>query len=108
MFAAILPYVIGIAAVFAPPVGMTQLQILAWLIGTGLLARCGISFWTVPAYALDGELSVNQNERRLIAVLRNLGNQLSLYLATYCWQLDQTWTPRLLIAGVVGHHLASP
>lgn len=219
MFAAILPYVIGIAAVFAPPVGMTQLQILAWLLGTGLLARCGISFWTVPAYALGGELSVNQNERRLIAVLRNLGNQLiilcvppvafglffvhnaafskpqlnpepypgfglfvallggvlmltgalgtyrrakaveaqdvasatqddspaspftilrsfasairitpnvgrllcvaflvlfvnsvinqlSLHLATYFWQLDQTWTPRLLIAGVVGSILA--
>lgn len=76
MFAAILPYMLGIAMVFAPPAGMAQPQILAWLLGFGLLARCGISFWTVPAYALGGELSSDAAERRLIAVLRNVGNQL--------------------------------
>ncbi|MEO7656651.1 MAG: MFS transporter [Sphingomicrobium sp.] len=218
MFAAIVPYMIGIAAVFAPPAGMSQGQILLWLLGSGLLARCGISFWTVPAYALGGELSSLDSERRLIAVLRNVGNQLviltvpaiafgyffihtaqfskpqlnpapypgfglfvsllggalmlvgalgtwrraqtvegrsaaiaveagstrlrdiistflgavritpnigrlmlvaflvlftnsvinqlSLHLATYFWQLDQTWTPRLLMAGVIGSLIA--
>lgn len=75
MFAAVLPYMIGIAAVFAPPAGMSQGATLAWLLGTGLLARCGISLWTVPAYALGGELSSDERERRLVAVLRNLGNQ---------------------------------
>lgn len=217
MFAAILPFMAGIAGVFAPPSGMSQVQILFWLLGTGLLARCGISFWTVPAYALGGELSHDPAERRLIAVLRNAGNQLvilsvpaiafgvffvstdafpkpqlnpapypafglfvallggalmvagawgtlarareveaaspalpgtsqaglralfaslieairitpnvgrlfavaflvlftnsvinqlSLHLATYFWQLDQSWTPRLLMAGVIGSLLA--
>ena len=76
MFAAVLPFTIGIAAVFAPPAGMGQGATLAWLLATGLLARCGISLWTVPAYALGGELSRDERERRLIAVLRNLGNQL--------------------------------
>ncbi len=76
MFAAILPFMIGITGVFAPPQGMSQMAILAWLLGFGLLARCGISFWTVPAYALGGELSTDADERRLIAVLRNLGNQI--------------------------------
>ena len=76
MFAAILPFSIGIAMVFAPPAGMAQMQILAWLLGWGLLARCGISFWTVPAYALGGELTRDTVERRLVAVLRNVGNQL--------------------------------
>lgn len=76
MFAAILPFSIGIAMVFAPPAGMAQMQILAWLLGWGLLARCGISFWTVPAYALGGELTSDTVERRLVAVLRNVGNQL--------------------------------
>ncbi|MEO6093791.1 MAG: MFS transporter [Novosphingobium sp.] len=76
MFAAIIPFMIGIAGVFSPPEGMSQPSILAWLLGFGLLARCGISFWTVPAYALGGELSQLQAERRIIAVLRNLGNQL--------------------------------
>lgn len=76
MFAAILPFSIGIAMVFAPPAGMAQMQILAWLLGWGLLARCGISFWTVPAYALGGELTSDTVERRLVAVLRNVGNQI--------------------------------
>jgi Na+/melibiose symporter-like transporter len=78
MFAAILPYMVGIAAVFAPPDGMGQPAILAWLLGWGLLARCGISFWTVPAYALGGELTLGTAERRLVAVLRNLGNQAAI------------------------------
>lgn len=76
MFAAILPFGVGIAMVFAPPAGMAQGQILAWLLGWGLLTRCGISFWTVPAYALGGELTSDTEERRLVAVLRNIGNQL--------------------------------
>ena len=75
MFAAILPFVVGIAMVFAPPAAMSQMQILSWLLGWGLLARIGISFWTVPAYALGGELTASEKERRLVAVLRNLGNQ---------------------------------
>jgi glycoside/pentoside/hexuronide:cation symporter, GPH family len=75
MFAGIVPFMIGIALVFAPPAGMSQGMTLAWLLGTGLTARCGISLWTVPAYALGGELSAGETERRLIAVLRNLGNQ---------------------------------
>lgn len=76
MFAAILPFTIGIAMVFAPPDGMQPIEILAWLLGWGLLARCGSSFWTVPAYALGGELTTDTVERRLVAVLRNIGNQL--------------------------------
>ncbi|NWK98703.1 sugar transporter [Sphingobium lactosutens] len=76
MFAAILPYMVGIALVFSPPQGMSQMMILSWLLGFGLLARCGISFWTVPSYAMGGELSRDADERRLIAVLRNVGNQL--------------------------------
>jgi Na+/melibiose symporter-like transporter len=76
MFAAIAPFCIGIAMVFAPPAGMAQFEILAWLLGWGLVARCGISLWTVPAYALGGELTTDTAERRLVAVLRNVGNQL--------------------------------
>lgn len=76
MFTAIAPFCLGIAMVFAPPPGMAQLQILGWLLGWGLLARCGISLWTVPAYALGGELTTDTAERRFVAVLRNVGNQL--------------------------------
>ena len=75
MAAAILPFAIGLALVFSPPAGLSQFGIFAWLVGFGLLARVGISFWTVPAYAMGGELSRDPRERAVIAVMRNLGNQ---------------------------------
>ena len=78
MVAAVLPYAFGIAMVFNPPGGMSQLQIFAWLLSTGLLARVGISFWTVPAYAMGGELTRDTAERNIIAVMRNMGNQLAV------------------------------
>lgn len=78
MAAAVLPFVAGIALVFSPPEGMGQWQIFAWLLGSGLLARVGISFWTVPAYAMGGELTRDAGERNIVAVMRNLGNQLSV------------------------------
>jgi Na+/melibiose symporter-like transporter len=55
-----------------------QWQIFAWLLGFGLLARVGISFWTVPAYAMGGELTRDTGERNIVAVMRNMGNQLAI------------------------------
>ncbi len=78
MAAAVLPYAVGIALVFAPPGGLGQWQTFAWLLGTGLLARVGISFWTVPAYAMGGELTRDAGERNLVAVMRNMGNQVAI------------------------------
>lgn len=78
MAAAILPFAIGIALVFRPPADMTQWQTFAWLLSTGLLARVGISFWTVPAYAMGGELTRLASERSIVAVMRNMGNQLAI------------------------------
>jgi GPH family glycoside/pentoside/hexuronide:cation symporter len=78
MATGILPFAIGISLVFNPPGGMDQWQIFAWLLGTGLLARVGISFWTVPAYAMGGELTRLGPERNIIAVMRNMGNQIAI------------------------------
>lgn len=78
MATGILPFAIGIALVFAPPGGMGQWQTFAWLLGSGLLARVGISFWTVPAYAMGGELTRSSTERNIVAVMRNMGNQLAI------------------------------
>lgn len=75
MAAAVAPFAIGVIGVFSPPEDMAQLATFAWLVTFGLIARIGISFWSIPAYALGGDLSRHDGERRLIAVLRNLGNQ---------------------------------
>mgnify|MGYP002402991102 CR=1 FL=1 len=78
MAGAILPFVIGILMVFRPPLDMTPWMTFGWLIGFGLLARVGISFWTVPAYAMGGELTRDSAERNIVAVMRNMGNQLAV------------------------------
>lgn len=76
----VIPFAIGVIGVFAPPAGMAQWAIFAWLVLFGLTARVGISFWSVPAYALGGDMSRNEAERRIIAVLRNLGNQIVILI----------------------------
>lgn len=83
MAAGILPFVVGIAMVFRPPPDMGQWLTFAWLLGFGLLARVGISFWTVPAYAMGGDLSREAGERNLIAVMRNMGNQLAVLVVPW-------------------------
>lgn len=83
MVAAVLPFAIGIAAVFAPPAGLTQIGLFAWLLGFGVLARVSISFYTVPVFALGAELSRDERERSLIATLRNFGNQSVLLILPF-------------------------
>lgn len=83
MVAAVIPFAIGIAAVFAPPAGLTQTGLFAWLLGFGLLARVGISFYTVPVFALGAELSRDERERSLIATLRNFGSQSVLLILPF-------------------------
>lgn len=78
MAAAVIPFAIGIAMVFRVPADLGQWQIFAWLLGFGLLARVGISFWTVPAYAMGGELTRDGGERNIVSVMRNMGNQLAI------------------------------
>jgi glycoside/pentoside/hexuronide:cation symporter, GPH family len=78
MVLAIAPFAVGFIAVFSPPSGLSQLGIAAWLTVSGLVARLGISFYTIPALAMGAELSRDPQERALIAMLRNIGNNLAV------------------------------
>jgi GPH family glycoside/pentoside/hexuronide:cation symporter len=80
MAAAILPFGLGFAGVFSPPPGLGQWALFSWLLGFGLLARVGISFYTVPAFAVGVELSRDPAERPLIVALRNIGAQVGMLL----------------------------
>ena len=80
MAAAILPFGVGLTGVFSPPAGLGQWPLFAWLLGFGLLARVGISFYTVPAFAVGVELSRDPAERPLIVALRNIGAQVGMLL----------------------------
>ena len=63
MVLAIVPFAVGFIAVFSPPSGLSQLGIAAWLTVAGLIARLGISFYTIPALAMGAELSRDPRER---------------------------------------------
>ncbi|MCC7461279.1 MAG: MFS transporter [Gammaproteobacteria bacterium] len=80
MLLSILPFGIGIAAVFSPPADAGDWGSFAWLTGFGLLARISISFYTVPSLAVGAELSRDPAERTLIAGLRNIASQLMSFV----------------------------
>lgn len=97
MVLAIVPFAVGFIAVFSPPLGLSQLGIAAWLTVAGLLARLGISFYTIPALAMGAELSRDPQERGLIAMLRNIGNNLAVLVVPIVgFQLFFVATPRYL------------
>jgi glycoside/pentoside/hexuronide:cation symporter, GPH family len=80
MALAIVPFAVGLIAVFSPPAGLSQGGIALWLVISGLIARVGISFYTIPALAMGAELSRDPRERALIAMLRNIGNNLGVFI----------------------------
>ena len=80
MAGAMLPFGIGLTALFAPPAGLSQAALFAWLLGFGLIARVGISFYTVPAFAVGVELTRDPAERPLVVALRNVGATLGTAL----------------------------
>lgn len=82
MLAAVLPFGAGFAAVFAPPAGLGEMQLFAWLLGFGALARIGISFYTVPALAVGVELSRDPVERTRLVALRNVGGNIGIICVT--------------------------
>jgi Na+/melibiose symporter-like transporter len=80
MLMATVPFGIGFSGVFSPPEGLTQWGLFAWLLGFGVVARVGISFYTVPAFAVGVELTRDPKERSLVMALRNIGASAGMLL----------------------------
>ena len=80
MLLAMLPFGIGFAGVFSPPAGLGQWGLFSWLLCFGLVARVGISFYTVPAFAVGVELTRDPKERSLVMALRNIGASAGMLL----------------------------
>jgi GPH family glycoside/pentoside/hexuronide:cation symporter len=82
MAAGVLPFALGFVGVFSPPAGLSQWALFGWLLGFGLLARVGISFYTVPAFAVGAELSRDPRERSTLVALRNMGANFGMLSVT--------------------------
>jgi GPH family glycoside/pentoside/hexuronide:cation symporter len=70
MLAGALTMGLGFWLSFAPPRGLSQAALFAWLLGTGFLLRTATSVFRVPYFALGAEMSRDYDERTSIVGLR--------------------------------------
>ncbi|NNL84443.1 MAG: hypothetical protein HKP27_02265 [Myxococcales bacterium] len=85
MYAAALPMGLCFYGLFAPPEGLSQGQLFAWLTAFAVGVRLFLTFYMVPSGALAPEMTTNYDERtRLVA---------------YRWLIGWTGALAVLVAG---------
>ncbi len=70
MYASALPLGIFFYLLFAPPTGLTDIELFVWLTATVLLTRGAMTLYHVPHIALGAELSTDYHERSQIVSYR--------------------------------------
>lgn len=70
MYAAIIPLLLTIWALFHPPRGLDHVALFAWLIGFALASRVALTLFAIPWAALFPELTDNYVERSEILAYR--------------------------------------
>ena len=78
IFASALPLAVSLYLVFAPPAGLTQGQLFAWMLVWTLVNRFALTMFHVPYLALGAELTRDWNERTRLVSLRHSFGQLAL------------------------------
>jgi Na+/melibiose symporter-like transporter len=80
MYAAILPLVVLFYLLFAPPPGLSQSALFAWLLVFGIAARLALTLYVVPHLAMGAELSRDYRGRTGIVVWRQAANSFGCML----------------------------
>lgn len=70
MYASALPLGVAFFLLFAPPSGMSQWVLFAWLLMTILLTRAAMTLYHVPHIALGAELTSDYEERTRVVAYR--------------------------------------
>ncbi len=70
LVAGALPTTALFLALFAPPQGMSEMGIFAWLLGVSILLRTTLTVYFVPYTAMGAELSTDYDQRTAIAKAR--------------------------------------
>ena len=81
LVAAALPLPFFFYLSFAPPAGLSQLELFAWLTTMCVSTRASMTLFHVPHLALGAELSTDYEERTAIVTLQNLFNRIGSGLA---------------------------
>lgn len=70
MLIGIIPTMIGLVALFAPPEGISDAGAFAWMLGFLLVVRLGLTIYDVPYRSLGAELSTDYHERTSVVAWR--------------------------------------
>lgn len=115
MYAAAVPFAISFYLLFAPPDGLTEIGLFAWLTVFSIATRTFMTFYSVPHMSLGAELSNDYDERTLLSSVRMamqlvgmfavlIGGPLLFFAATEEFtngQLNGAAYPRFAAAGAV-------
>jgi Na+/melibiose symporter-like transporter len=79
ILASALPLAASLYLVFAPPAGLTQWPLFAWMLTWTLVNRFALTMFHVPYLALGAELTRDWNERTVLVSMRHSFGQLALF-----------------------------
>lgn len=71
MYAGAVPFAVCFYFLFAPPAGMSEMQVFSWLVVFSVLTRTTQSIYSIPHTSLTAELSNDYQERTLLSSLRS-------------------------------------
>ena len=72
MYAAPLPMALGFALLFAPPAGLSDGALFAWLLGFAICVRVAMTLYMLPSNAMVPELTPHYDERTSLVSYRFL------------------------------------
>lgn len=73
---------LSVGMLFAPPAGLPDLALFAWLAGWAIVVRAGVSMFHVPYVALGAEMSADYHERSSVVAWRTVFGILATGAAT--------------------------
>jgi len=73
---------VSVGMLFAPPAGLPDLALFAWLAGWAMVVRAGVSMFHVPYVALGAEMSADYHERSSLVAWRTVFGILATGTAT--------------------------
>lgn len=79
MYAAAIPFAVCFYLLFAPPEGLGDIGLFAWLLVFSVLTRGAMTVYLVPYLSLGAELTNQYDERTLLAALRNVFQLLGMF-----------------------------
>ena len=79
IYASVVPLAVGFYLLFAPPEGLGQWGLFAWLLGFAVMTRASMTLFHVPHLSLGAELSEDYTERTTVVGFRYFFSTCLLY-----------------------------